>query len=1043
MNYDGHINTASKESFYMNLFKNNQAIMLLINQETFEIEDCNLSACNFYGYSYDEMLKLKITNFNILTKEQVEKELNLAKAERRNHFCFKHRLSSGQVRDVEVHSTPINLEGKELLFSIISDATKSKIYNNKLKVENALLERTVAERTYKLEETNAALKAEIEERESIEETLKHELAFSQALLENIPDGVVACNSEGILTLFNRTAREWHGMGAKKLTDDKWTKYYNLYTEDGSTPLNADEIPLSRAFKGEILKNAGMAICAKNQPIRYIHTNGCPFYDDKGKKLGAVTILSDITEQKQAEEALQMYKRQLADIIEFLPDATLAINQERRIVIWNKAIEKMTGIPAADIIGKGDYTYTIPFYGEARPLLMDLIFQDDEDRATQYFNLTREGDTLIAEVFCPALYNNKGAWIFIKASPLHDQSGNVIGMIESIRDITERKLAEDRLKESEERFRATFEQAAVGIVHATLDGKFIRVNQKFCDIVGYTQNELLDMSFMDITHHDDLQDDLGNMAKLLNGDINTFSIEKRYFKKDRTIVWVNLTVSVIDQLSEKHIYVMGVVEDITKRKSLETALSNDKKLLETTLISVGDGVISTDNQGNVIFLNRVAELLTGWKQEAARGKFIEEVFNIINGYTLEKCENIVKKVLESGKILELANHTILISKDGIELPIEDSAAPIIKENGEIDGVVLVFRDFSEKEKKLKEIEFLSYHDQLTGLYNRRFYEEELKRLDTQRNLPLTIIMGDVNGLKLVNDSFGHTIGDELLKKIAGVIKKGCRADDIIARLGGDEFVVILPKTDDFETEQIIKRINELSSKEKVGAIDISISFGFMTKNNKKEKIQEVFKKAEDSMYKKKLFESPSMRGKTISAIVSTLHEKNKREEQHSHRVSTLCKSMGEAIGLSEYKIEELKLVGLLHDIGKIAIDENILNKPGKLTDSEWKEIKRHPEIGYRILSTVNDMSEMAEYVLAHHEKWDGKGYPRGLKGEEIPFESRIISIADAYDAMTSERSYRNALPEKDVIEELHKNAGIQFDPKLVCVFIEKVWDKECE
>ena len=235
-------------------------------------------------------------------------------------------------------------------------------------------------------------------------------------------------------------------------------------------------------------------------------------------------------------------------------------------------------------------------------------------------------------------------------------------------------------------------------------------------------------------------------------------------------------------------------DITDHKRLETALEKEKNLLETTLISVGDGVISTDNKGNIVFLNRVAEFLTGWTQEAARGKSIEEVFNIVNEFTREKSENIVKKALESGKMIELANHTILISKDGIERPIEDSAAPIVQENGEIVGVVLVFRDFSEKKQKLKEIEFLSYHDQLTGLYNRRFYEEELKRLDTERNLPMTIVMGDVNGLKLINDSFGHVMGDELLKKVAEVIKKGCRTDDIIARLGGDEFVILLPKTD---------------------------------------------------------------------------------------------------------------------------------------------------------------------------------------------------------------------------------------------------------
>ena len=148
--------------------------------------------------------------------------------------------------------------------------------------------------------------------------------------------------------------------------------------------------------------------------------------------------------------------------------------------------------------------------------------------------------------------------------------------------------------------------------------------------------------------------------------------------------------------------------------------------------------------------------------------------------------------------------------------------------------------------------------------------------------------------------------------------------------------------------------------------------------KKKIYQEVFTKAEDYMYKRKLFESSCMRGKTVDTIINTLNEKNKREEQHSVRVSELCKSMGESLGLTERKIHELKTAGLLHDIGKIAIEENILNKPGKLTDDEFKEIKRHPEIGYRILSTVNEMSEIAEYVLLHHEMWNGNGYPKGLK-----------------------------------------------------------------
>jgi len=202
----------------------------------------------------------------------------------------------------------------------------------------------------------------------------------------------------------------------------------------------------------------------------------------------------------------------------------------------------------------------------------------------------------------------------------------------------------------------------------------------------------------------------------------------------------------------------------------------------------------------------------------------------------------------------------------------------------------------------------------------------------------------------------------------------------------------------------------------------------------EDIQKIFNQAENYMYKKKLFEGPSMRGKTIGAIINTLHEKNSREEQHSHRVAELCKQLATVCKLSEREIEEINSAGLLHDIGKIAIQETLLNKRGKLTEEEFEEVRRHPEIGYRILSSVNDMADMAEYVLSHHERWDGKGYPKGLAGEDIPLQARMIAIADSFDAMTSERSYRYPISEAEASVELMKNSGTQFDPTLVQRFV---------
>jgi len=564
-------------------------------------------------------------------------------------------------------------------------------------------------------------------------------------------------------------------------------------------------------------------------------------------------------------------------------------------------------------------------------------------------------------------------------------------------------------------------------------RLVRYNKNHETLLGYEPGEITNRHIMEFHIPEAKQGvkDVVDNVMLAGQNI----LESPLLSKDGKYIPFLMTGVSFDTPEQR--YLMGIGVDLTERKQMEEHIFNEKEQFKTTLLSVGDGVISTDNRGNVLIVNKVAEALTGWTQSEAFGKPLEQVFNIINEFTREKCENPVYKVLSTGNIIELANHTILVSKNNIEKPIEDSAAPIKDEKGNINGVVLVFRDFTEKKQKQEEIEYLSFHDQLTGLYNRRFYEEELKRLDTERNFPLTLVMGDVNGLKLINDSFGHVMGDELLKKVAEVMTKGCRVDDIIARLGGDEFVILLPKTDVHKAEQIIKRINELLLKEKIGSIHISVSFGYETKNNVEENIQEIFKSVEDHMYRHKLYESSSMSSKTIDVIMKTLYEKSNREMLHSIRVSDICEAIATNMKFDKDDINQIRIAGLMHDIGKMGIDEKILNKPQKLNQEEWKEIRRHPEIGFRILSSANEFSEIAVYVLQHHERWDGKGYPKGLKGEEISLQARIIAVADAYDAMTSDRIYRKALLEEDTLAELQKNAGIQFDPKLVSLFIKKV------
>ena len=592
---------------------------------------------------------------------------------------------------------------------------------------------------------------------------------------------------------------------------------------------------------------------------------------------------------------------------------------------------------------------------------------------------------------------------------------------------ELETANQIINEREERLRLVLEGSTEGFWDWNLETGEIYRSGRWLEILGYSLENIepiLD-TWAKLVHPGDIDATMKALNDYLDGRIPKYETEYRLLTKSGEIKWIFERGSVIKRNDKgEPLRLAGTCSDITARKKSEALLRLSEDKFSKAFYCNPDPIsITTFQEGFFVEMNDAWVKETGYERHEAIGHTAVE----LGIWCLqEERDHMSKQIREHGSLRNFETKYRMRSGD---IRIFNVSAEVIAMDDK-PHLICMYNDITERKQDEAEIKYLSYHDKLTGLYNRAFFEEELLRINTKRQLPIGLIIGDVNGLKLVNDALGHQEGDKVLIKVTELLRKSCRQEDIISRWGGDEFIILLPRCDSATALRVIKRINDSFIDVNSLPIPINMALGMAIQNSLDQNIRNIIREAEEKMYRNKLLESRSTRSSFIKSLEKTLWERSHETKEHCQRMQEMAQKMGRDLELTDSELDNIKLLAALHDIGKIAIPDSILDKPGKLSPEEWETIKDHPEIGYRIALSSPELAPIAEAILHHHEWWDGSGYPLGLKEENIPLISRIISITDAYDVMLNGRPYKKAISKEEALAEIHRCAGSQFDPYLV-------------
>ncbi|MBN1880450.1 PAS domain S-box protein [bacterium] len=702
-----------------------------------------------------------------------------------------------------------------------------------------------------------------------------------------------------------------------------------------------------------------------------------------------------------------------------------------------------GIP--DVIGIQDNRYRVIEYNEAGYRYLNMTPQQVEGKTC--FELLGKNNPCNPCATCRCMdtcrpertekfVDGTSTWLDCRSYPILDDQGSVVNVIEHLRDITEQKRTEDAMIRMEEDLRTTLNSIGDAVIATDMEDRIIRMNPAAEILTGWNRDEARGKPLKEVITLHRLKGSgrLKDNTELspADNDIDSVADCLSLKSRDGKVRQISYSRAPMRDPSGKVSGTVIVFRDISNEYRIREELRESEERFRNLAELLPVGLFECDRNLRLTFVNSEALRMFEYTQSDVQNGL--NAMDLISEESHAFAEETSRRRF-SGEVIPVVEY-LCRKKNGTPFPVLLYITAIQNDENVYIGLRGVLIDITRRKELEEELKNLSMRDALTGLYNRAFFEEEMQRLKTTGMHPLSIVVCDIDGLKLINETMGHRKGDELLKVTAEILRKAFKNNNVIARIGGDEFAILLPKTKESITDELCRQVQKETDlyNSLFKDIYVSISVGYAVSSQTASDPTELFKIADHNMYRAKLHQSRSSRSDIIQALVKTLEARDYVADGHAARLQIHVSAIGHKLGLSDARQRDLNILCRFHDLGKVGIPDRILMKKGPLTPEEFHEVKGHCEIGYRIALTVADLAPVADYILKHHESWDGTGYPLGLKGVDIPLESRILAIVDSFDAMTHDRPYQKALTKEAAIKILKDKAGKHFDPYLVDVFL---------